>query len=205
TALKDVDWVETVDDSNVHKSYENFHNQLMRCFKLSFPRLRRQANRKLNKPKQTSEESADLKKAVEVAQTIYIGKRDDNSKALLSISKKHLRNSYKDMRKQENSAYISNSSDKTKALWKVISRETGQKEKNYNSESILTADELNYFFAIIGESLAPFVKPSLEEATKYLRKKTVKSASSLFNYPITEKEIEGIVHTRAKCHRMFTV
>ncbi|KAL3286214.1 hypothetical protein HHI36_000725 [Cryptolaemus montrouzieri] len=91
------------------------------------------------------------------------------------------------MRKQENIAYISNSSDKTKAVWKEINRKTGEREKNHNSESILTADELNYFFSNIEESLAPFVKPSHEEATKYLRKKTVKSDSPLFNYLTTEK------------------
>ncbi|KAL3284916.1 hypothetical protein HHI36_019048 [Cryptolaemus montrouzieri] len=81
------------------------------------------------------------------------------------------------MRKQENIAYISNSSDKTKAVWKVINRETGKKEKDHNRESFLTADELNYFFANIGESVAPLVKTSHEEATKCLRKKTVKSST----------------------------
>ncbi|KAL3275531.1 hypothetical protein HHI36_020290 [Cryptolaemus montrouzieri] len=166
----------------------------MQCFKLAFPKVRQLENKKMDKSLHTSDESLGLKKTVVAAQTIYRVRKDKNSKMQLTILKKHLRNSHKDTRKQEKIAYIENSFDKTKAVWKVIKRETVTKKKNQNNESSFTADELNSFFADIGKSIAPFVKPSHKEEPRYLRGKTLKSPFPLFNCPTTEEEIENIVH-----------
>ncbi|KAL3275119.1 hypothetical protein HHI36_019890, partial [Cryptolaemus montrouzieri] len=133
---------------------------------------------------------ARTKRAVEAAHTIYRVRRDDNSKDLLSVLRKHLRNSYTDTRKQENAKYILDSTDKSRAVWRGIKKESGVKH-NANRESSLTADQLNDSFSNIRKSV--WVEASPKKSIRPLRKKIIKASNSMFNYPITEEELVDIV------------
>ncbi|KAL3284846.1 hypothetical protein HHI36_018985 [Cryptolaemus montrouzieri] len=118
--------VKVTSDSDAGKAYEKFHSAIHASFNKSFPKVRKRmkTNQRISR---VSEASLGLRKAVEAAHTIYRVRRDDNSKEHLGVLKKHLRNSYTDTRKQENAKYIVVSTDKSRAVWRVMKKESGVK------------------------------------------------------------------------------
>ncbi|KAL3271552.1 hypothetical protein HHI36_022029, partial [Cryptolaemus montrouzieri] len=100
--VRTINWTEVISESDAGKAYEKFHSAIHTSFNKSF--LSR-----------VSEASLGQIKTVEAANTIYRVRRDDNSVELLSVLKKHLRNSYTDTRKKENAEYILDSTDKSRA------------------------------------------------------------------------------------------
>ncbi|KAL3274542.1 hypothetical protein HHI36_015924 [Cryptolaemus montrouzieri] len=81
---------------------------------------------KQRKPSNLPTESLGLKKAVEVTQAIYNVRKDENSKEVLRVLKKHLRNRYTEAKKYENTQHTAEAENKTKTIWKIKKMKQGR-------------------------------------------------------------------------------
>ncbi|KAL3278338.1 hypothetical protein HHI36_013669 [Cryptolaemus montrouzieri] len=130
--LKNIRW-EALTTNDASISYTNFHENLQKCFELSFPRMVKERTPK-RKMARTSEESQALKKALGAAESVHYVQRSAASGELISILKRHLRESY--------------TRDKRNKMQNLCLTQTINPNLfgHYDS-SILTPDSLNSFFS----------------------------------------------------------
>lgn len=189
--LLDVDW-SSVKLDTAEKSYERFHTIVQDCFDSAFPVERCKSRPKMPTYRKMGRHSAGLKKAVQAAQTIHWVKKSTESANLLSVLKKHFRQSFTEDKKSLNERLILNSNDKTKTIWDIIIAESGKMKKHPSQLSELTAENMGDFFSTIGEKISAQCSSSCDESTemtKKLRTDRVLRAETMFMYPTTHEEL----------------
>lgn len=181
-------------NEDAEKYYENFHDEFQRNFDMCFPKVTIQSGHSPSRPR-TKSDLDGLKRAVDAAQTIHQVKKDKPSYELLSILKQALRNSYGNAKKIRSARFVEAAENKSKAIWELIRRNTGKSRQNVENKSSLTSDEMNDFFAGVGETVSAQCASSEEEAKRLLKFHRVSSPTykSLFLRPVSLEELTKIV------------
>ncbi|XP_044745213.1 uncharacterized protein LOC123307075 [Coccinella septempunctata] len=192
--LSDIDW-DSLKSERAEETFDRFHAVFKGCFDSCFPLKTVNVNRN-KKYVHRNASNVALKMAVDAALTIHSIRQSDDSKKLVELLKRSLRESHTAEKKKVNSEYISSSEDKTKAIWRIIGEETAESREKRKEEGKLTADELNCFFSNIGATISNQCSPSAIEAIKLMRKtasRVPRSSGSMFNYPVTIDELNQII------------
>ncbi|XP_044766524.1 uncharacterized protein LOC123322632 [Coccinella septempunctata] len=130
--LSDIDW-DSLKSERAEETFDRFHAVFKGCFDSCFPLKTVNVNRN-KKYVHRNASNVALKKAVDAALTIHSIRQSDDSKKLVELLKRSLRESHTAEKKKVNSEYISSSEDKTKAIWRVIGEETAESREKRKEE-----------------------------------------------------------------------
>lgn len=189
-------WDNTM-DTEAERSYNKFHEAFQRCFSASFPEIEIKycSNNTHRRKYMESNESKTLKSAIDSAETINWVRRDECSKQLLKHLKQCLRESYTKQKQKYNSEFISGAENKSRAVWKVIKRETGRRGTGAG-QSQLSSDDMAGSFSDIGDSGNQILHGSDADHSilfkNYMSRKKIND-HSMFIFPTDVSELQSIV------------
>ncbi|XP_045474904.1 uncharacterized protein LOC123680830 [Harmonia axyridis] len=136
-----------------------------------------------------------LQKSLIGCRTINWVRRDECSKQLLKHLKQCLRESYTKQKQKYNSEFISGAENKSRAVWKVIKRETGRRGTGAG-QSQLSSDDMAGSFSDIGDSGNQILHGSDADPSilfkNYMSRKKIND-HSMFIFPTDVSELQSIV------------
>lgn len=188
--IRSINW-RLIWNENAGVQYSNFHDTLAGLFNSSFPEKKVKVGQR--KKYICHRNLKNLKRRVEAAQTIAEVRKDEPSYALYNTLKTTLKKEIQKTVKSKHSKRIINAENKFKAVWNLISEETGKQRKCQVVSHTTTAEEVNDYFISVGEDIQRGVRPSLDNSgilMKNLRK--MNTVNSMYLKPTTEEEIMKI-------------
>lgn len=181
--LESTDWGFIKMDS-LAASYKRFHETTTGLFNQCFPKGKFRVSRKKF---WDSPGVVELKRKVDAAHTIFMVKRNDNSKRLYMRLKQELKQLISMTVKNRNIQIVNESENKNRAIWKIINSKIKSRKENIN-QTRLSADNFNEYFSTIVNKLN--IQPSHPEASgNLLGNRRIKNYGSFFLAPTTPEEI----------------
>lgn len=131
TLLRNEDWTEFLQIHDVDTAYDTFHNTIQYFLDIACPYT---TSNKKRKPSKYfwDEESELLRKSFVEANEQYLRTGLLEDKVEASRRKKDYDLKLKELRKDQNAAFIDQADNKAKALWQVINQERKEKNENLN-------------------------------------------------------------------------
>lgn len=193
--LTGIEWARVFKHRNAKEAYTVFHTTLTAAFDKFFPRKEKINKPKFNKrPMWISKKIMSMKNTLEALQTIA---RVEKSQQSAEVFKSYKRSYFQEIEENHRNynAYILNNADnKQKAIWKIINTKT---KTSNTKECKLNADDLNLYFATIGEKTSDSIKKIDKDPCDFL-KACKSNAKSFWLAPVSEEEVTRLIRS-LKC------
>lgn len=155
-------WLEVYNTADVNEAYSKFNNILQQALNYTCPVTRKRSRRKNNFKVLNDPTSTQLKQEFLTAQNIFLTSGREEHKRRALVLKKEYDLHLRELKKQNNISKITESKNKSKAIWNVINSERKLKEEtnqitklNINGQEtknpLEIANHLNKFFINVAE------------------------------------------------------
>lgn len=196
-------WEDVFCKTEVNSMFDSFHNVYLHYFQLAFPMKKKRIKVERNKGWVTKGIITSSRKKKILHSLI---KHKNATPEFRNYVKKYnqiFNKVIKEAKRRKNDDYISNSGNKTKAVWKVIRAETGmeqplsqnislQIENNRLSDPKEVADKFNTHFTNIAHQL---IRNQYEDGPTELPNYLNASVMSMFLQTVTETEMKQIIRS----------
>jgi len=145
-ALSSADWSDSYNASSATTAFTLFHDNFTNLIDNCFPIRNKVISNKKKNLNWYTEELRQLRNKLDAFDVIYKVRKDEASLEAYKACKSLYIDRLNTTRKQSNATFINNSSNKSKAMWSVIKRETTNTIKSSPGDGKLTANSLNQYF-----------------------------------------------------------
>lgn len=192
-----VDWA-CLECLHARAAYTAFHDVLHGLFNDIMPEKEKMAKPNKQHHKCT-EEVQKIKRTLDALNVVRVASGSEASRWLYQCYRERYREKIEEEKRRVNARRIENSTNKQRAIWDVIRRETGKNSKEIKEQSQLTSREMNSFFCNVGGEMARKVPCGSRVEPRDLMGKTGTPFASFFLVPTDKGEIVEIIkHIKPK-------
>ncbi|KAL3265972.1 hypothetical protein HHI36_010160 [Cryptolaemus montrouzieri] len=149
--MGNTDWNSILIGKSAEESYNQFFNELKYWFDVYIPERKKKAYNNNKYPIFDSDEVKRIRNSLDAIDTIFKVTRSNGAYILYKKCKEILRQKIEFGKKQHYLGLIQESDNKIKTVWNIIKKAVTKPVNATNAN--LSADELNDFFANVGEKI----------------------------------------------------